>query len=222
MNSAPLYRRLAPSMTNPIVRLTRFAVTPTADATAAADAPSVSADFGDNSVGRDGNIFFVDGIQTSNFLRNPIVPYAHIDTEPPVGRVTSLSKVANQLRGTVEFTPADLYPFGYMVGRMYREGWLNAFSVSIIPLEFKYSTDRNRQGGIDVTKSDLTEISAVPVPALATALVTARSRGMDTSASLPWIERHLDCTKDRSSVAQLCAARKAAMCPPIFHYMRGF
>ncbi len=207
-------------MSDPIIRLTRFAVTPAADATD--DAPSVGASFGDNSVGRDGNIFFVDGIQIGNFLRNPIVPYAHIDSEPPVGRVTSLSKAADQLRGTVQFTPADLYPFGYMVGRMYREGWLNAFSVSILPLEFKYATDRNRQGGIDVTKSDLLEISAVPVPALATALVTARSRGMDTSAALPWIERHLDCSHDRSAVAQLCAARKAAMCPTIYHFTRGF
>lgn len=207
-------------MNDPIVRLTRFAVTPVTDA--ADDAPSVSAIFSDDTIGRDGNIFLTAGMQINNYINNPVICYAHQTDEPPVGRASGLYKANNQLRGVVTFTPSDVYPFGNLVGRMYRGGWLNAFSVSILPLESSYATERGREGSKNITKSDLLEISACPVPALVTALVTARSRGMDTSAALPWIERHLDLTKDRSAVAQLCAARKAAMCPTIFHFTKGF
>jgi hypothetical protein len=194
-----------------MTHLSRYTVALSGDGT---DAITVSAIFSDDSVGRDGNIFVTKGMEITAFQKNPTVPYAHATDEPPVGKVTSLTKDSRQLRGSILFTPAELYPFGAMVGRMYESGFLNAFSVSILPLEMKYTSDKARAGGMDITKSELLEISAVPVPALATALVTARSRGLDIAPARAWAERRLDLrVGGPSAIADLCKIRKAAMSP---------
>ena len=196
-----------------IKRETRLAVEST-------DATSVSAIFSDESVGRDGDIWLTQGIDTAAFLRNPVVPYAHNVSEPPVGRVSALTKTKNQLRGIVTFTPEDVYPFGFMIGQMYRQGYLNAFSCSIIPIESEggpVATGARRT----ITRCDLLEISAVPVPALVTALVAGRSqRAFDTSPAAAWAEYQLDHQgRSASAVAALCALRKAAISPPVYHML---
>jgi len=71
-------------------------------------------------------------------------------------------------------------------------GFLSATSVSWNPLEWKYSTDRSRPGGIDFLKQELLEVSQVPVPALPAALVEARRRGIDTQPLAEWASRLLD------------------------------
>ena len=63
------------------------------------------------------------------------------------------------MRGTVEYADADLNPFGDMIYRMVKKGFINATSISWLPLEWKFSTDRTRQGGIDFIKEDLLEIA---------------------------------------------------------------
>ena len=62
-----------------------------------------------------------------------------------------------------------------MYFEMYKQGFLNAFSIGFIPKEY---TDRNNADGSTTrvfTKSELLEISAVPVPANPNALVLARA-----------------------------------------------
>jgi hypothetical protein len=80
-----------------------------------------------------------------------------------------------------------------------------------LPLEWRFSKDKNRVGGVDFLKVDALEFSAVPVPALPTALVTARSAGIDTGPLYEWAEKVLD---DRGQVliprAELETLRRAA------------
>ena len=185
-----------------------------------ADATSVSAIFSDESVARDGDIWLTSGIDTTAFLRNPVVPYAHNLDEPPVGRVSALTKANKQLRGVVTFTPEEVYPFGFMIGQMYRQGFLSAFSCSIVPTETEHgpiSAGARRT----ITKCDLLEISAVPVPALVTALVAGRrQRAFDTSPAAEWAERQLDeQNRPASAVSGLCAVRKAAISPPVYYIL---
>lgn len=186
------------------------------------DSVTVAAIFSNDDIARDGHVFLTSGMDTAAFERNPVVPYAHNTDEPPVGTVTSLSKGASELKGTVRFTPAEIYPFGAMIGKMYQAGYLRAFSVGIRPLQASYATGANRApGAMDVTRSEILEISAVPVPALTSALTTARAFGMsDVSAAARWAERRLDLRgAGKSAVAELCALRKAAISPPIFHLL---
>src|SRR5208282_2406240 len=71
-------------------------------------------------------------------------------------------------------------------------GFLNATSVAWLPREWKFSEDRARPGGVDFSKVELLEVSQVPVPALPTALATARRCGIDTRPIFAWAERMLD------------------------------
>ncbi|WP_315759766.1 phage major capsid protein [Bradyrhizobium sp. SZCCHNR3065] len=143
----------------------------------------------DESVARDGHRIFTDGIATANFAANPVFQWAHDTSGLPIGRVRNLRKAGGKLIGDVEY--AD-HPFADMVYQLAREGFLNAVSISWEPIEWKYSTDNSRPGGIDFVKCDLLEVSQVPVPALPTALATARSIGIDTSPLAEWCERALD------------------------------
>jgi hypothetical protein len=94
--------------------------------------------------------------------------------------------------GTAEYADRDTYPFADTIFRLVKGGFLNAVSTGWIPLQWKFSTDRSRPGGIDFSKVELLEVSQVPVPALPTALATARAQGIDTGPLVEWAERMLD------------------------------
>jgi HK97 family phage prohead protease len=125
-------------------------------------------------------------------MRNPVFLWAHQSDELPIGKVVDIEVNGGMLNGTVEYADADLNPFGDMVYRLVKAEYLNAVSVSWNPLDWRMSTDKNRPRGIDFKMVDLLEVSQVPVPALATALATARAAGIDTAPLYQWAERLLD------------------------------
>jgi HK97 family phage prohead protease len=168
--------------------------------------------FSDESVARDSHVIATAGWQLENFLANPVALWAHQQSEPPVGRVVSIEKAGGQLRGTIEFADAETYPFADTVFRLLKGGYLSAVSVSWLPLDWKYTTDKSRPGGIDFKRQELLEISVVPVPALASALVTARAHGIDTTLLFEWAERTLT-NHDHVAIprAELEALRRQSM-----------
>lgn len=175
---------------------------------------TISYIFSDESVARDGHTISSAGWDLANFLTNPVFLFCHDQSAPPIGRVTKIEKVGAQLCGTVEYADAETYPFADTIFRLTKGGFLNATSVSWIPLAWKYSSDKNRPGGIDFTRQELLEISAVPVPALPSALVTARAQGIDTKPLFDWAERLLD-SHDQIAVprSELEALRREARMP---------
>ena len=144
--------------------------------------------FSDPSVGRDMHTIAANAWDTRNFQNNPVFLWAHQDDELPIGRVENLSNDGNKLVGTVRY--AD-HPMADTVYKMVKDGFLNATSTGWIPLEWASSQDRSRPGGKDFTRVELLEISQVPVPALPTALVSARAAGIDTTPVLDWAKRLL-------------------------------
>lgn len=170
--------------------------------------------FSDSSVGRDNHVIKAGAWDTGNFARNPVFLWAHDQSSPPIGKVVDISEVGGKLRGTVEYANADISPFADLVFRLVKGGYLNATSVSWLPREFSYSQDRSRPGGIDFSKVELLEVSQVPVPALPSALVTARAAGIDTRPLFTWAERMLD-TRGFAVLprAELELLRRAARAP---------
>jgi hypothetical protein len=147
--------------------------------------------FSDASVARDDHT--IAAWQTQNFRRNPVFLWAHQADEPPIGRVLDdLVDNAGTLTGSVEYAERDLYPFADTIFQMVKGGWLNAVSTSWDPIKWRFSTDKNRPRGIDFELVDLLEISQVPVPALPTALASARAAGIDTGPVYAWAEKILD------------------------------
>ena len=174
----------------------------------------------DPSVGRDGHRILANAWQTENFLRNPVFLFSHLDHEPPIGKIISLLNVGVELRALVRFAEPEVYDFAETVYQLYRGSYLNACSTGWLPLEWKAANDRARPGGLDFTSVDLLEISAVSVPALPTALATARSAGINLKSLGAWTERALDSHQRLYSEKELTMIRTAAGAAPLYSAAR--
>lgn len=132
----------------------------------------------DESVDRYGDIVRAAGWELTNFRKNPVLLYGHNNRSFPVGRVEAIGVEGTQLVATLGFMPDDVSPESVMVERMLRTGFLNASSVGFTPTKApKRILDANNEwtGGYEFVGQELMELSIVPVPALASALVVSRS-----------------------------------------------
>jgi len=140
------------------------------------------------------------GWDLEDFKANPVVLFGHNAGAPPIGR--DLARWADDtfLRGVVRYTSKEINPFGDMVARMVKHGFLNTTSVGFAPVEWRMSDDPEREGmfgpGLDFTKQKLKEWSVVPIPANPDALNEARSMlGLDAThmrSLIEWCEKTLD------------------------------
>ena len=144
--------------------------------------------FSDGSVDRHGDTVDPGGWNTDNFTKGggPLL-WAHQYDTPPLGKVTGLSSGA-ALRGAVEFTPKGMSEFNDMIYDMVKGGFLSATSVGFSPKEYDYNDAR---GGFDFKSQELLEVSVVPVPANANALIEARSAGIDLTELEKWVNKGL-------------------------------
>ena len=153
---------------------------------------AVSAILNTEDVALDGYIVRTAGIDIDAYMRNPVVPFAHKSDEPPVARMVEITRQGTKLLGRMQFADAETYPFADTIHRLIRGGFLNATSIGWQPIEWERMNDRKNPNGLIFTKSQLLEVSIVPVPANPEALVTARSAGIDTRLLFDWAERALD------------------------------
>lgn len=135
-----------------------------------------------NEIDRDGDVVDVHGLSADSYMRNPVFLYGHDYNSLPIGRTTRLHTQQDgdvqKLKARVEFTPDSAYSAGYSgitgqtVRRMYVKNFLNATSIGFTPLETQPLVDK-RVGnpGNVYLRSDLLDISAVAVPANASALM---------------------------------------------------
>ncbi|MCL8382481.1 phage major capsid protein [Xanthobacter aminoxidans] len=143
------------------------------------DSRVVSFVFSDNSVDRYGDTIDQRGWVLDSYRANPVVLFGHNDKQATnvVGKVLNLRVEGNRLIGDVEFAAADVNPEADVVFRLVKGGFLNCVSVGFQPLEWSFSNDKSRPGGIDFKKQELLELSIVPVPANANAVAQSRSAG---------------------------------------------
>jgi hypothetical protein len=121
----------------------------------------------------------MSGADLGRFRGNPVLGYGHSywgRTNLPIGRVNpeSLAIAGTQLSGELEFDEQD--EFALLVERKLRGGYLNAVSIGFEVLQWESAEDNYWRGGV-ATKWELTELSVVPVPMDASALVTS-GRGL--------------------------------------------
>lgn len=126
---------------------------------------------------RHGDVVMQNGWDLKNFLRNPVILNSHRygDATETVGRAINLQTSSGQLEGEIQFA-VDENPKAKVIFDLYAGGFLKAFSVGFIPLEFK--NDDPWSG--EILKAELLEISAVSVPA--NAYATAKQKGVDVEA----------------------------------------
>lgn len=162
----------------------------TARAIGADDSRLVEFTITTNRVDREQDSIAADGWDFSDYQTNPVVLWCHDHSGPPVARSRELSLVTNGVRSVAEFTPEDMNPFGYMICRLYKGGFMHAVSVGFEPREYTIASDRKY--GVNYLKQSLLEYSCVPVPANPDALAIARSKGINLAPMKSWAERLLD------------------------------
>jgi len=113
---------------------------------------------------RDGDLGEPEGWVLENFLKNPVVLWLH-DLSKPIGRCVEIKRAGDALVAVTEFAKT---PLAEEIWALYRDGFLRAWSVSFLALEWEPLPT----GGRRFLKQELLEYSAVSVPANPEALTS--------------------------------------------------
>jgi hypothetical protein len=142
---------------------------------------------------RDGDIISQDGWDVADYLKNPVVLWAHDGTQPPIARAQSVTVGGGNLASVAKFATREEYAFADTIYQLYKGGFLNATSVGFVPSEMELIEGENPgEVGFKFLKQKLLEYSAVPIPSNPEALVVARGAGIDVGPCESWISKILD------------------------------
>lgn len=125
-----------------------------------------------------------EGVDMKNYMKNPVVLWAHDYSTPPIGRAMWAKKKDGGILSKVEFYKSDkaIGEFAQEIYQMYKQKFLNAFSVGFIPKETEDASDKDyndpKKARRTYRKWEMLEYSAVPVPANPEALQMAFDQGV--------------------------------------------
>ena len=125
----------------------------------------------EESEDRMGDVIEVKGWQLDNFKKNPVVMWAHDYRIAPLGTAPKLWVDDKQLLNLVGWDDAD--PYAQFIKGKYERKIMRAESVGFRPLEFEPMKEADAKGmfpSFRFTKTELLEISLVPIPAHPAAL----------------------------------------------------
>lgn len=139
-------------------------------------------------IDRDGDRIMAAGWDVENFLKNPVIPWSHNYGEPPVARATEIGVRDGRLEFRPQFAKADEYPFADTIWKLYKGGYLKAFSVGFRPKRWEWVERGKGVRGRDYQEQELWEISACTVPSNPHALVAAKGAGVITAEQAAALE----------------------------------
>lgn len=123
---------------------------------------------------RHGEIVNQDGWKLEEFMKNPVVLFAHDHYQPAIGKIIELGKnTVGDLEGMIQFAYEE-YEFAATIFKLYAGGYMRAFSVGFMNDVIEYDQTEDK---VTLVENTLYEISCVNVPANAMAL--AYSKGID-------------------------------------------
>lgn len=132
---------------------------------------------------RSGDVIVPGGLANrAEFLRNPVVLWAHQRTLPPIGTCIDLQVSKDQLIAVTRF--AQGVPLADDLFRLYEQGILRGWSIGFVPKRAGLRHAGEGRRGMLVESWDLLEYSAVPVPENPQALTLALRNGLITSTAL--------------------------------------
>jgi len=138
---------------------------------------------------RSGEVVKMGGWELDNFKANPVLQFAHRYDTPPIG-------IAKNIRvedGKLVFEPMfhEITEAAREIKKMFEADppIMRAWSVGFIPKDYDPKNDRV------ITKQELLEISAVPVPANAEALTLQKGISDDKKKEVcKWVDGHIQCS----------------------------
>ena len=127
---------------------------------------------------RVGDIVKVDGIDYQNYMKNPVILWAHDHYALPVGKAVDVSVEKGKLMMTIQFATAEEYAFADTVYKLVKGGYLNGVSIGARVKGAEWiKDDEGEIVGRKFTDLELLELSVVPIPADSKALATAVKSG---------------------------------------------
>src|SRR5262245_32988381 len=140
---------------------------------------------------RAGDIIVPKGLRNADeFLRNPVVLWAHQRSLPPIGTCERLTIDADRIIAETKFSASS--QFAQDVFKLYAEGVLRGWSVGFVPAKVHpIPVGRGKPpSGVCYPEWDLLEYSAVPIPENPQALTLAVHKGLVKDADLRgWLVR---------------------------------
>jgi len=132
---------------------------------------------------REGDVVEPKGLDFANFLKNPVVLWAHDMGRPPIGKVLQVEGKDSDAGATVQFADSA---FAKEIFELYAGGFMRAWSIGFIPkkwqrIEKKAESGERELVGFHVQEAEVVELSAVPVPANPEALAKAMKKGIALS-----------------------------------------
>jgi HK97 family phage prohead protease len=138
-----------------------------------------------SSPDRVGDVILPGGLRNADeYLRNPVVLWAHQRSLPPIGTCERLTIEPDRIVAETKFSASS--PFAQDVFKLYAEGVLRGWSIGFVPARVHpmQATREQPHGGNFYPEWDLLEYSAVPVPENPQALTLAVRKGLIKDADL--------------------------------------
>ena len=119
----------------------------------------------DSSIDRAGDRIISGGVKTDKYEKYGSLIWEHSSSHPDfiLGRPVSVKRTQNHIDMTFKFASEEANPLGHRVGKMVKEGLISNVSVGIKIEEYE-ETKRKGFYPIDVTKSELIEVSLTVKP----------------------------------------------------------
>lgn len=125
---------------------------------------------------RYGEHILVEGIDTKQVMRNPVVLWAHQYSGLPIGQILKLWRSNGNLMARIKLD-YDIYEFANIVYQMILRGTINAVSIGGLIIEFGEGEDGKTDYSV-IAKLEMVELSVVPVGAHPDALVVGKTLGI--------------------------------------------
>lgn len=114
------------------------------------------------------------GLNFTNYLKNPVVLWAHDMSKPPIGHVEAIDVYDNRVEAVVKFASTV---FAKEIFSLYADGDLRAWSIGFLPTKRQYIEADEEQvkkdqeegrvtqwGRVHIEEAEILELSAAPVP----------------------------------------------------------
>lgn len=134
---------------------------------------------------RQGDLIEPAGWDLANFLKNPVIPWAHDYAAPPVAKALEVRVEGDSLLFQAQFPTPEEYAFADTIYKLYRGGYLRAFSVGFAPRQSQVlvsQVEGQSLTGTHYLSQELYEISCVTLPANPQALAQMALKGLSAQA----------------------------------------